>query len=344
MHIASHEDEGERQDGGGLIDTFTLLDVSDQKQLPSHLAFKGHNDRFLVGIEYCYHNSFQFSGEDIGDSRALFTISTNDDGLVRIKSNYFGNYLWTNNSGNPHGIVADETDMADDDPWTLFKVTTVDDFLALRLMGNNRFCALLHKPGIEDFLCAADENQSVTNEAKLKWYEPVLSREIYDVDFRLSEARIHTKGIDGLDTQTVKNRTSTTNKQTLTFTYKNTVESTWSATLSVKLSVNVSLNCGVPIVADGKIETSFEFSGSYTWGKTESEEKEISKQIEVDVPPMKKVTVKAIGSNGACDIPFSYKQRDVLTNGQVVTQVFTDGMYYGVKTSSITFEVIEEDL
>jgi hypothetical protein len=59
---------------------------------------------------------------------------------------------------------------------------------------------------------------------------------------------------------------------------------------------------------------------------------------------MKKVTVKAIGSNGACDIPFSYKQRDVLTNGQVVTQVFTDGMYYGVKTSSITFEVIEEDL
>ena len=89
---------------------------------------------------------------------------------------------------------------------------------------------------------------------------------------------------------------------------------------------------------------STEFSGSYTWGKTETEQKQISKQIDVEVPPMKKVTVKAIGSNGVCDIPFSYKQRDILTNGDEVTQEFTDGMYFGVKTSSITFHTTEEDL
>jgi hypothetical protein len=38
----------------------------------------------------------------------------------------------------------------------------------------------------------------------------------------------------------------------------------------------------------------------------------------VDVPPMKKITVKATATNGVCEVPFSYKQKDVLTNGQEV--------------------------
>lgn len=70
----------------------------------------------------------------------------------------------------------------------------------------------------------------------------------------------------------------------------------------------------------------------------------MTRTINVDVPPMKKVTVKAIATNGVCHVPFSYKQKDVLTNGQEVIQEFTDGMYFGIKTSSMKFHLIEEDL
>jgi hypothetical protein len=338
MHIASDE-----YGGGGLIDTFTVIDVSYQKLLPSYLAFKGDNGRFLAGQEYqsAYYgtiNTLQFSGKDIGDPRVLYTTYTNDDGIVRIKSNYFGKF-WRNSI---NFVWGDSDDTTQNDPYTLFWVTTGDGFIAFRNLANNNFCKRLTNEWYTDCFNAAVG--SITNEARLQYVEPVLSRDIFDVNFRLSEARMYTKGIDGLDSLTVTNNTSTTNKQMLTFTYTSRVETTWSSTVSVKLEVKTTLECGIPLVGEGKIEISTEFSGSYTWGKTESEEKQISKQIEVEVPPMKKVTVKGIGSNGVCDIPFSYKQRDVLINGQEVTQEFTDGMYYGVKTSSITFEVTEQDL
>lgn len=77
MHIASHEEAG-RQDGG-LIDAFTVIDVTRQKQLPSYLAFKGDNGYFL-GLNIIEgHKYLQFSGNDIGDERVLHTIFTNHD-------------------------------------------------------------------------------------------------------------------------------------------------------------------------------------------------------------------------------------------------------------------------
>ncbi|KAG2558486.1 hypothetical protein PVAP13_8NG268903, partial [Panicum virgatum] len=314
LHIASHE-EADRQDGG-LIDAFTLIDVSEQKQLPSYLAFKGDNGYFLGANMIEGYNYLQFSGEDIGDPRVLHTIYTNDDGVVRIKSNYF-DLFWRR---SPNWIWADSYDLTHNNSDTLFRVTTGDDFIALQNSGNNNFCKRLTTEG---------------KTTRLQCYEPVVTRDIYDVDFRLSEARMYTKDVDGLYSQTVKNQTSTTNKTTITFTYSSTVATTWSSTVSMKMGIKTNLMSGVPFVFEGKIEVSAEFSGSYTWGKTETEQKQISKQVTVDVSPMKKVTIKAIGSNG---------QTDVLMNGQKVTKEFTDGMYFGVKTSNITFETIEEDL
>lgn len=337
LHIASHE-EADCQDDDGLIDAFTVIDVSKQKQLPSYLAFKGDNGYFLGGRIVEGYNYLQFSEQDIGDRRVLHTIFTNNDGVVRILSNYFGQY-WRR---SPNWIWADSDDKTHTNRDTLFTVVTGDDFIALRNLGNNNFCKRLTTEGKTSCLNAAAD--SITIEARLQCYEPVLSRGISHVDFRLSEARMYTTGIDGLDSQIVKNRTSTINKTELTFTWTNTVATTWSSTVSMKVSIKTTLVTKVPFFADGKIEVSTEFSGSYTWGETKTEQKQVSKKIAVEVPPMKKVTVKAIGSNGFCDIPFSYKQSDVLTNGQEVIQEFTDGMYFGVKTSNITFETTEEDL
>lgn len=268
----------------------------------------------------------------------LFSPIMMHDGVVRIKSNSSG-LFWRNGRS---WVFADSDDTTRTNPDTLFRVTTGDDFIALRNLGTNNFCKRLTTEGKTHCLAAADV--SITVFSRLQCHEPVLSRHIDDVDFRLSEARMYTTGIDGLYSQTVKNHSSTTNKSTLTFTYTNTVATTWSSTVSMKISIKTTLVTKVPFFADGEIDVSTEFSGSYTWGKTETKQEQVSKQLTFDVPPKKKVTVKAIGSNGVCDIPFSYKQRDVLTNGHVVTKDFTDGMYFGVKTSNITFDVIEEDL
>nr|AML47770.1 putative agglutinin [Triticum aestivum]AOZ21512.1 putative agglutinin protein [Triticum aestivum] len=333
LHIAREE-----SDQDNLLDAFTVLDVSEQMQLPSYLAFKGDNGRFLGAKIVEGYRYLEYSKDDIGDLSVLHTIFTNKDGVVRIKSNYF-DMFWRR---SPNWIWADSTDTTHNNRDTLFKVTTGPDFIALRNLGNNNFCKRLTTEGKYDCLNAAVG--SITAEVKMRCIEPIVSRDIYDVDFRLGEAKIYTNGIEGLDSQIVENMTTTTNKTKMIFTYTNTVQSTWSSTVSLKIGVKTKFKSGIPFVVDGEVEVSTEFSGSYTWGGAKSDTKVVSKQIDVEVPPMKKVTVKAIGSNGLCDIPFSYKQRDILTNGDEVIQEFTDGMYFGVKTSSITFHTKEEHL
>uniref|UniRef100_M8CHD5 Uncharacterized protein n=1 Tax=Aegilops tauschii TaxID=37682 RepID=M8CHD5_AEGTA len=304
LHIAHEE-----ADQDNLLGAFTILDVSEQKQLPTYLAFKGDNGQFLGAKIVEGYNYLEYSQTDIGDPSVLHKIFANKDGVVRIKSNYFDRF-WRR---SPNWIWADSSDTTHNNLDTLFKVTTGPDFIALQNLGNNNFCKRLTTEGKTSCLNA-------------------------------DEAKIYTKNVEGLDSQIVENKTTTTNKTKMAFTYTHTVASTWSSTVSMKIGIKTNLKAGVPFIVDGKIEVSTEFSGSYTWGKTETEQKQISKQIDVEVPPMKKVTVKAIGSNGVCDIPFSYKQTDILTNGDEVTQEFTDGMYFGVKTSSITFHTTEEDL
>ncbi|KAF7005261.1 hypothetical protein CFC21_020395 [Triticum aestivum] len=333
LHIAHEE-----ADQDNLLRAFTILDVSEQKQLPTYLAFKGDNGQFLGAKIVEGYNYLEYSQTDIGDPSVLHKVFTNKDGVVRIKSNYFDRF-WRR---SPNWIWADSSDTTHNNLDTLFKVTTGPDFIALQNLGNNNFCKRLTTEGKTSCLNAGIG--SITVEARMQCYEPVVSRDIDDIHFSLDEAKIYTKDVEGLDSQIVENKTTTTNKTKMAFTYTHTVASTWSSTVSMKIGIKTNLKAGVPFIVDGKIEVSTEFSGSYTWGKTETEQKQVSKQIDVEVPPMKKVTVKAIGSNGVCDIPFSYKQRDILTNGDEVTQEFTDGMYFGVKTSSITFHTTEEDL
>jgi hypothetical protein len=345
MHIASDgEDEADRRDGAGrLIDAFTMIDVSDKKQLPSHLVFQSDSGQFLQGVYAYTSNWLQYQNPDSADPRVLHsTFTRNDDGVVRLRSEFFGKYWIRDSGGWRHWILAESTDGTYNNPDTLFKVVTGDGYIALRNLGNNKFCRRLGGTGLTNDLSASAE--TIISEARMYCHEPVISREIYDVDFRLHEAKIYTTHIDGLDTQIVENRTSQVNKSTLTFQWKKIKQTSWSSTVSMKLGVKTTLQCGIPFVSEGKIEIKAEFSGSYTWGKTEIEEHTEIHHDEVIVSPMKKVTIRAIGSNGVCNIPFSYTQRDVLINGNEVIQKFTDGLYVGVKTSEIQFTNTEEEL
>ena len=53
----------------------------------------------------------------------------------------------------------------------------------------------------------------------MQCYEPVVSRDIDDIHFRLDEAKIYTKDVEGLDSQIVENKTTTTNKAKMAFTF-----------------------------------------------------------------------------------------------------------------------------
>ncbi|KAG8090131.1 hypothetical protein GUJ93_ZPchr0011g28906 [Zizania palustris] len=319
------------------LSAYTVLDLSQEKQLPKYLAIKGDNDKYLKAF-LNGHNYLQFSEDDIGDSLVINTTFTNNDGTVRIKNNHFDKF-WRR---SPNWIWADSSDTSNDNPDTLFRALKVGDFFALRNLGNNYFCKRLTDDGNTSCLNAG--TKTITTEAKLRLEEAVISREIYNVDFDLSKYRIYGKKVLIMSTASAVNRTTVSNAAKLVLKYTEIEKSTWDATVSWKLSVSASITAGIPVIAEGKVEVNNEFSGEYKWGSTL--EKTIKQEIDYDVtiPPKTRVTVSLIASQGSCDVPFSYKQQDVLFDGRIVTYDMDDGIYTGINCYDFKYETTEENI
>jgi len=172
----------------------------------------------------------------------------------------------------------------------------------------------------------------------------VLSRRIYNVVYRVMDARIHGQKVQTVATETAVNRTGTASSAKLTLKYSVTRRRTWDSSVSLKLGVATTIQAGVPEVAMSSVKIQEEFSESYTWGQSVSQMDEKSVQYDLPVPAYTKVTLCMMGKQGSCDVPFSYYQEDILTDGHRVVNKFDDGIYHGVSSYDFTTEVTEEKL
>ncbi|XP_023543607.1 natterin-1-like [Cucurbita pepo subsp. pepo] len=140
------------------------------------------------------------------------------------------------------------------------------------------------------------------------------------------------------------NNSSKENTIDMKLRYEISESNTWSSTVSAKLGVQTTIQTGIPLIAEGKIEMSAEFSGEYTWGKTKSKSSEIETVYTVTVPPMSRVRVSLLATKGQCDVPYSYTQRDTLMNGDQVTNYYDDGIYTAVNCYNFKYETKQEPL
>lgn len=319
-----------------LHDLF-VYDLSRQVVLPQYVAFKGDNHMYLRARYTEGHNYLDFTASDVADSLVVNTVFPNyADGTVRIKSNHW-NKFWRR---SPNWIWADSTDTTGNNRDTLFRVVQLSGYIALQNMGNSKFCKRLSADGKTQSLNAAVS--TITAEAKIRVVEAVLSREIYNVEFKLSEARIYNEKPLSIPSVTSINRTSQQHTKKLTLTYEETESKTWTSTVSLKIGVTTSFRAGVPIIADGKVEVSTEFSGAYEWGASITKTTTHEVAYEVIVPAMTKVTLRAAVTQGSVDVPFSYTQKDILTTGLVVTSTMHDGLFTGLNSYNFHYETTEE--
>ncbi|KAF5942643.1 hypothetical protein HYC85_020285 [Camellia sinensis] len=171
-------------------DVYTIINWESLLILPKHVAFKGDNGKYLSAHMIERHPYLQFASSDIGDERVGNEVFTTSSGSIRIKSDFFGkfwrrspNWIWPD---------SDDTTTASNNSDTLFWPVKVDDnIIALRNLGSNNFCKRLTTEGKTSCLNAAV--RTITKEARLQLDETVLSRKIYNVDFRLMDARIYNK-------------------------------------------------------------------------------------------------------------------------------------------------------
>ncbi|KAG8081558.1 hypothetical protein GUJ93_ZPchr0011g28450 [Zizania palustris] len=334
-HVSSSEETGEHNI---ILSAYTVLDLSEEKLLPKYLAIKGDNGLYLKAM-LDGHNYLQFAANDIGDSTVVNTTTTNDDGTIRIKNNYFDRF-WRR---SPNWIWADSSDTSNSNVDTLFKVIKIDDYFTIKNLGNNYFCKRLTADGKDSCLNAA--TATITTEAKLILEEAVISRQIYNVDYDLSNSRIYGTTVLTLSSDYYENRGTESDTATLTLTYKETSSTMWDSTTSWKLGVNSTVKAGIPVIAETTVQVNEEFSGEYKWSSSLEKTIEQKNEYEVIVPPKKKVTVTLIASKGSCDVPFSYKQEDVMYDGRVVTYDMVDGIYTGSNCYDFQYdEKTEEDI
>lgn len=217
-----------------------------------------------------------------------------------------------------------------------------NNIIALQNQGNKNFCVRLSKEWKTD--CLNADVQTITHCAKLRFEEAVLSREIYDVNFDLSKAKIHGTKVLIMTSACSINDSSSPNTAKLTLKYTQTETRTWDSSATWKLGVETEIDAGVPCIVDGKVKVTAEFSGSYGWGSSIQETKEQKITYEVTVPPKTKVTVSVLATQGTCDVPFSYKQDDLLYTGEKVTYELKDGLYTGVNCYNLRYETKEEKI
>jgi hypothetical protein len=170
--------------------------------------------------------------------------------------------------------------------------------------------------------------------------EPVLKKQIYDVKYDIPSASV---GLDNppliaLNTTVRNDSTSADTKQTLTYSYAKSEVGTWNNTAGIEIGVKTEFSCGIPILAEGKVEVSASASYSHEWGGSAGTEKTIGSSTEVTIPPGKKGKALVLVKRAELNVKFSYKEKITYSSGDTkVTD--KEGVYYNVESYSVDVQV-----
>ncbi|KAI3822942.1 hypothetical protein L1987_10543 [Smallanthus sonchifolius] len=314
--------------------------------LPSQVSFRSEDldGNYLVSrvIDRWYNYHRFESGMDIGDPLVAHELFPTADGNYRIKNLHFGKF-WRR---SPNWIWADAQDNNNSND-TLFSFVKISDgVIALRNLGNNNFCGGLTTEGKTN--CLNAQYPTIVRQARLMVEERVLQREISDLRYRLSDSRIYQEEILEVSHAFATND-SLDNETTITLSYSSSDSRTtyWNNSVSLTFGVQIEFKTTIiPFISEATVQVSTEFGYAHEWGVEKTTERTREASYTVVVPPSTTIKVSLMCTRAACDVPFSYMQRDLLTNGEWVTTQKDDGIYTGINSYNFYFQssnVVQDD-
>ncbi|KAF5202182.1 hypothetical protein FRX31_008229 [Thalictrum thalictroides] len=320
---------------------YTLLNWENLVVLPKRVAFKGDNGNYLSAVTIDDHPYQQFANTT-RDAGAEYEVTNLGDGSVSIKSLSMGKF-WRRSPDD--WIWADTTDELTNKDTIFWPVKVGDDVVALRNLGNNNYCKRFSDSDGMDCLNAG--TNTIETYAELVVEELVVSRNIYNIKFNLSNARIYNESLVNLVTGGASNESYGTESKTYTLkmVYKDIKTNSWNHNISIKVGVATKFEvAAIPLIVEGKIDLSTEVAWAKQWGETHTTETDFETSYGVTVLPRTKTTVTLVATHGLYDIPFSYTQSDVLSNGNTVIEDMYDGVFKGANYYSFHFDEKVEEL
>ncbi|KAM7472626.1 hypothetical protein LguiA_010809 [Lonicera macranthoides] len=329
-------------------DVFTVIDWESLCILPKNVCFMGCNGCYLGLCQIDGNPHLQFSSTDV-DPATMNQIVTTGNGSVRIMSNQNNKFWRLTSTIDPYDntsknwICADSDDNTNNNPDTIFSPVKVDRNVIALKGSNNKFCKRFTTWNMKN--CLSAKSESISEDERLEVKELAMSRNIYNVNYHLKDARIYHQSVDLLVARrTVFNRSKEPNTFDVKLAYTDSKSMAWNASVSPNWGVKTDIKASVPVIADGKVEINPDSTGVFEWGEN-IESSTISEPVyNVTASPMTQVKVNLFATQASCDIPFSYDQDDTLTNGTIETRTMDDGIYTCVNYYNFKYGIEEEKL
>nr|XP_043637933.1 uncharacterized protein LOC122608928 [Erigeron canadensis] len=318
---------------------FSVIDRGSLVVLPLRVAFKW-NDRYLRCLDQDGLNYERFEYVDITDPLVFKVLYPTADGNYRIRDSHWARYFkyqvtWIWADGQEYEFSND----------TKFSFVHIENnVFAVRSLGNNGFCGPLSVDGKTDCLNAF--YATLSSETRLTVVERVLKREIYDIQYRLPDARIYGEQPIEVDTQTTSNSfPDSAITTTLKFTETKITTTSWSNSQTINFGVSVSMSVDViPFISELEIEMHTDYTSTHEWGESKTTKTTRETSHTLTVPPLKRYKVTLMATMGKCDVPFNYTQRDLLLTGDWEVTKKYDGLFTGINNYNFYYNTVEKDL
>ncbi|CAN0863230.1 hypothetical protein LINGRAHAP2_LOCUS8655 [Linum grandiflorum] len=311
-----------------------LLEVIDWETLmafPKHVAFKGDNGKYLVARD----GLLEFSGDDGTDEAAVQEVVSIGDGTIRIKSilanKFWDTVDWQSRWVQPKRFHREENDSNNTTSNTsemFMPLKLTDNIIALRksIRDNYYFCKRLDK---EKNRLAATAKK-VDKYSRLTVEEVVLTKSIYDVEYRMDHVRVYDESTVSLATHVAANKTDELLTTKLAFDYALSRTSKWSTIHGGKLGTGFK----IPLIGESEFEIEASDMG-------DQNDRKIRTEFKLTVAPNTSAKVSLLATRGYYDVPFNYTKRETDVDGMVVIDRHNDGVFTGTECYNLRFGVTE---
>lgn len=295
---------------------------SEQIIFPPVITLKGDNGQYASRIHRTT-DSIEFAKPEV-DQHCYFRVHQLPGNKIALKAD---NGCWVSRffRDDCHRIEAVKTEI---DIYCQFQVFQGKENEIYLKADNGYFLSRMHR-GFE-YVEAA--KAVIDKHCLLIVGEPLLKKEILNVDYKLNEAEITNLDALACLNTTIRNEGGADVTQTLQYTYSKSEVGTWNNSAGIEIGVSTAFKAGVPLLAEGKIEVSVNASYTHEWGGSSGTEKNISSSTQVVVPSKTEGKAKVLIRRAIIDIPFTYKVRRTFLSGMVEEQTIKTGKYQNVES------------
>ncbi|KAI3907832.1 hypothetical protein MKW92_031082 [Papaver armeniacum] len=320
---------------GSDKDVFTFIDWESVVMLPDLIRIKGDNTNHLRA----YADGFMdFNHKADNSSIFDYEVSPSRDGGIRLQSTQFRTY-WTDMDANSWVLLKQASPTVHDTNTIFLPTILGGNRIVMRCLKNGLFCKRLSTDDKNN--CLATINKYPDEYSTMEIEEPVISRKINNVRYRLIDARRYDEKTVALVTDDSSNRTRhpLTSELNLRTTVSNTTN--WSNSVGLTVGVEMTFTVGLPVIEETEFKISTEVTGSWDWGESHTTSQEVGSVKTIVVPPMTRLKGSLMATRLSYDIPFSYTQRDVLKNGRTKVSEKNDGIFTAHNGYGYQYEVVE---